>query len=132
METKQIIVIRKDLNMRKGKMCAQAAHASLGAILKDLEPFYDSRVITVSCNIYDDNPTFHWLKNSFTKVVVSCDSEEELLKLQKKADEENILNCLIQDNGKTEFNGVKTYTCLAIGPGEIEKIDKVTNHLKLL
>lgn len=132
METKQVIIIRKDLNMRKGKMCAQAAHASLGAILKYIDPQYYQRIILISCGIYDDAPAFHWLKNSFTKVVVSCDSEEELLQLQKKADEENILNCLIQDNGKTEFNGVKTYTCLAIGPDVSEKIDKITSHLKLL
>ena len=33
MSIKQVIVVRKDLNMRKGKMCAQVAHASLKIFL---------------------------------------------------------------------------------------------------
>ena len=33
MDHKQVIVLRKDLNMRKGKMVAQGAHASMAALL---------------------------------------------------------------------------------------------------
>jgi peptidyl-tRNA hydrolase len=31
---KQMIVMRKDLNMRKGKMCAKATHASMAVLFK--------------------------------------------------------------------------------------------------
>ena len=133
METKQVIVIRKDLNMRKGKMCAQAAHASMKVILDMMEKTDDDGVITYSLtNMYYGQPLYHWISNLFTKVVVACDSEEELFELKKKADDLNIINAIIQDSGKTEFDGEPTYTALAIGPDEIEKINLITGHLKLL
>ena len=37
---------------------------------------------------------------------------------------------LVTDAGLTEFNGVPTKTCIAIGPNYSEKIDEVTGHLK--
>jgi PTH2 family peptidyl-tRNA hydrolase len=113
---KQIIVIRNDLNMRKGKMCSQAAHASLGATLGAL-----------------NDPRVHeWLNGLFTKICVRCDSEEELDALHEQAKSLGLINCLITDSGKTEFNGVPTKTCLAIGPDTEEKIDAITGSLKLL
>jgi PTH2 family peptidyl-tRNA hydrolase len=39
---------------------------------------------------------------------------------------------LITDNGKTEFHGEPTRTCLAIGPDDAEKIDAITGRLQLL
>lgn len=39
---------------------------------------------------------------------------------------------MIEDNGLTEFHGVKTKTCIGIGPWVSEEIDKFTKHLKLL
>jgi peptidyl-tRNA hydrolase, PTH2 family len=39
---------------------------------------------------------------------------------------------LITDAGHTEFKGVPTKTCLAIGPNDVDEIDVVTGHLKLL
>jgi PTH2 family peptidyl-tRNA hydrolase len=134
-EPKQVIVIRKDLGMRKGKMCAQAAHASMKAILDELYriPFgIDDCQINFQMLLKKDDPLTKWIEGIFTKVVVSCDSEEELLALKSRADIYKVRNALIQDAGKTEFHGESTYTALAIGPDYPEKIDKVTGHLKLL
>ena len=113
---KQIIVLRKDLKMRKGKMIAQGAHASLGATLKNLD---DSRVKT-------------WLKGAFVKVAVSVDSEEEMRELQKSAIKRGLICEEIIDSGRTEFHGVPTLTALAIGPDTEDNLDPVTRHLKLL
>jgi PTH2 family peptidyl-tRNA hydrolase len=133
--TKQVIVMRNDLNMRKGKMCAQASHASM-AFLTRGGGFYQSSL--------EDDRAFHnermsnleeaeeWMKNSFTKVCVRVDSEEELDEIYNKAKEAGLTVHMIIDNGLTEFNGVKTKTCLAIGPHYSEKIDLITKHLKLL
>jgi PTH2 family peptidyl-tRNA hydrolase len=52
--------------------------------------------------------------------------------LYNKALELNIPCALIEDNGLTEFKGIKTKTCCAIGPYISEEIDKITSHLKLL
>jgi PTH2 family peptidyl-tRNA hydrolase len=79
-----------------------------------------------------ESPMYKWLDGPFTKICVSCDSEEELLVLVEKAKTEQILTCLITDSGKTEFNGVPTITCAAFGPEWVEKLDELTKHLKLL
>ena len=66
------------------------------------------------------------------KVVVSVDSDEELIALNKALDETWIPHALITDSGLTEFHGVPTNTCLGIGPYEAEEIDKFTGNLPLL
>ena len=113
---KQIIVMRKDLNMRKGKMCAQAAHASMKATLENLT---DSRVV-------------EWLSGPFAKIVVSVDSEDELLDVYQRAKKDGLITALITDQGRTEFNGVPTNTCIAIGPDRDEVLHPITGGLKLL
>ena len=113
---KQVLVVRHDLKCRRGKMMAQVAHASLGAVLPHTN---DERVKS-------------WLDGPFTKICVRCDSEDELLELEKIAEENGLINCLIVDSGKTEFKGIPTRTVLAIGPDTEENINKVTGHLKLL
>jgi len=113
---KQVIVVRKDLNMRKGKIGAQVAHGSLAVTLENL-----------------DHPMVkEWLAGIFTKICVSCDSLDELTELKKKADDADIINALITDSGKTEFKNVATCTVLAIGPAYAEELDKITGDLKLL
>lgn len=133
METKQVIVLRKDLSMRKGKMCAQAAHASMKVILDKMSSTYiGSEAVEKSLFLRKEQPMHNWIEGLFTKVVVGCDSEEELLKLAEEAKLFRIPHALIQDAGKTEFHGVPTYTALAIGPDISQIIDKITGHLKLL
>lgn len=133
---KQVIVIRTDLNMRKGKMIAQGAHASMKVffdrIISTLESYegFAKEYDHYKCKFTDS--MIQWMEGSFTKIVVGCSSEEELFELQKKADELKIVNAIILDNGATEFHGEKTFTCIAIGPDLSEKIDKITGHLKLL
>lgn len=112
---KQIIVIRKDLKMRRGKECAQSAHGSMKATLENL----------------DDPRTKEWLGGMFTKVVVTVNSEEELLDIYNKAKDQGLIAALITDSGKTEFNGVPTHTVVAVGPDLPENLNKVTGHLKL-
>mgnify|MGYP001255479010 CR=1 FL=1 len=127
-EPKQVIVMRKDLNMRKGKIAAQASHASLGAILNYGSKIYEG---TLSLTI-ENKAVKDWLEGRFTKVCVSVDSEEELIDIYMKAMHNKVNVKLIKDAGLTEFGGVPTYTCLAIGPDYPENIDKITGHLKLL
>ena len=150
MNTKQVIVIRKDLNMRKGKMCAQAAHASLGALLKFFTkkrneikqvPFSEIEEGTFlteySVEFGDKSVLDDWLNGKFTKICVSVNSEEELLEIKNKLDnfasEGTIIPyALITDAGLTEFHGVPTNTCIGIGPYVSEEIDKITGNLPLL
>lgn len=130
---KQIIVMRKDLNMRKGKIAAQAGHAVLSVILKKLnmlDQFFWSveqdRIVFEGDEVLDD-----WFTNSYTKICLYVNSEQELLDLKKKADRLGFVTSLIKDNGTTEFNGVPTYTCIAFEPLPAEKIDILTKDLPL-
>jgi PTH2 family peptidyl-tRNA hydrolase len=64
--------------------------------------------------------------------VCYVDSELELEDLHQKALDKGMISHMIEDNGATEFNGVKTKTCVAIGPAEDSKFVGLTDHLPLL
>ena len=130
-----IIVMRKDLNMRKGKMCAQAAHASLKVFFDRADvKNYPSTIPELNFKMLQipiDRNMCAWIEGQFTKICVGVNSEEELLKIYAQAQEANLPVALIKDAGKTEFKE-PTLTCLAIGPSKSELIDKITGELKLL
>lgn len=127
MDAKQVIVMRKDLNMRKGKMIAQGAHASI-AFLCD----YGKYVAENEMHTPLTDAAVEWIHNGFTKICVGVDSEEELLAIADKAQVANLTVRVIVDKGLTEFDGVPTITCLAVGPDWSDEINKVTGELKLL
>ena len=126
MNTKQVIVMRKDLNMRKGKMIAQGSHASMAFLTRRMINEYKGYPIILWPAAQE------WLDNSFVKICVSVDSEAELLEIAYKAKEAGLETHMITDAGLTEFGGIPTDTCVAIGPNYSEDIDKITGHLKLL
>lgn len=113
---KQIIVMRKDLKMPRGKEIAQGSHASMKATLENLT--HPSVV--------------EWLNGSFTKIAVGVSSLEELEEVIAKANANRIITSKIVDSGRTVFNGVPTVTCAAIGPATHEELEPVTGGLKLL
>ena len=120
---KQVIVVRNDLNMRKGKMIAQGAHASIMFLVHRLcDPDAGAK----------DHIIQAWLNDGMTKICVRVDSEAELLEVAQKATDAMVTVHVITDAGRTEFGGVPTKTCLAIGPDEDEKVDAITGGLKLL
>jgi PTH2 family peptidyl-tRNA hydrolase len=126
MEHKQTIVLRKDLNMRKGKMVAQGAHASLRAILQLGRRDGENFVVPL------DERLEPWLLGRFKKICVSVSSEAELLRLHQEAKAAGLITALIQDAGLTEFGGIPTYTALAVGPDTEDRVDLITGALPLL
>lgn len=114
-EYKQILIMRTDLKCRRGKEISQCAHASVAATIENM-----------------DHPDVKaWLSQSFAKIAVGVDSEQELLDIVEKAKERGIIARTITDNGHTEFHGVPTLTCAAIGPCHKDKLVGLTDHLKL-
>jgi PTH2 family peptidyl-tRNA hydrolase len=139
---KQVIVFRKDLlkgdhSLRKGKIAAQVAHASLGALLKWAERTgylnhdgSDQYEITLSFR--ENSILDKWLNGIFTKICLMVENEEELLKLYERVKNESKIPCvLITDAGNTEFHGVPTNTCIGIGPWWSDEIDVFTKDLQL-
>jgi PTH2 family peptidyl-tRNA hydrolase len=135
-ETKQVIIIRKDLKMRTGKAISQGAHASMGAILAAAQNTDQKNRDFLVVPLKGENGNLtslgQWLNGLFKKITVYVNSEAELLALADKAKEAGLLHCLIQDSGLTEFGGIPTYTSLAIGPDMPERIDPLTGSLPLL
>lgn len=125
-ESKQVIVWRHDLKIRKGKSMAQAAHASWRAVLS-MSDKKDNKIII---NL-DDPYTKQWFDVRFKKVVVYCPGEKELIEIYNQAKEAGLPCALITDAGLTEFNGVPTKTCAGIGPADPDEIDKITGNLPL-
>lgn len=126
-QVKQVLVIRRDLKMRRGKEIAQGAHASMAWLTRrlvatDREMFY---VCALS------EPERAWVTGLFTKVTCQADSGEALRALHAVALNAGLEAHLITDAGKTEFGGVPTLTALAIGPDWADKVDAVTGGLQL-
>ncbi|WP_456482387.1 peptidyl-tRNA hydrolase Pth2 [Methanopyrus sp.] len=113
---KQVIVVRGDLELSRGKLAAQVAHASLGAFLRAKE---------------SGAPVEEWLKEGQKKVVLECEDEEELLELHELAKRRGLPSFLVRDAGLTELEP-GTVTCLGIGPEREEEIDRITGDLPLL
>jgi PTH2 family peptidyl-tRNA hydrolase len=130
MKTKQVIVIRRDLKMRRGKEVAQGSHASM-AFLTDGARKGFLKFIFNCIKIWFHKPTREWLKTSYAKVCVRVDSESQLMEVYNKARTMGLHSNLIIDSGRTEFNGVATPTAIAIGPDDAAKIDRVTASLEL-
>jgi peptidyl-tRNA hydrolase, PTH2 family len=114
MSLKQVILVRMDLKMPKGKLCVQSAHASVDACLK-----------------VDKNTLNSWRREGMKKVVLKVRDKHELLLLLRKARALGLMTSLITDAGKTFF-ATRTTTCGAIGPALETKIDHLTGHLKMV
>jgi len=111
---KQVIVIRTDLKMSKGKTAAQACHACLGSYKKA-----------------DSSKIRTWEMDGAKKVIVKVSTLEELFQIKEIAKKNNVPNFMVKDAGRTEIPS-GTITCLGIGPDNDDIIDKVTQDLKLL
>ena len=152
MNTKQIIVIRTKyphpkkpdefFKPRTGKLMAQAAHASLAFLTRQIQLPEESVIKEDSENdpqlnalgyqvkIQISIPEAIWIKSSYAKICVYVESEEELLEIKDRAEKAGLKAHLVVDSGRTEFNGIPTPTCVAIGPDYSDKIDEITGHLK--
>lgn len=133
-QAKQVIVMRNDLGMRKGKMIAQGAHSSIAFLTQHGNNLMDAALDGSKPYLWAQLTPAQaaWIKGIFKKICVRVDSEEELLEITEKAKQAGLTVALIQDAGLTEFGGVPTYTCCALGPDWEDEIDAVTGDLKLL
>ncbi len=114
---KQVIAVRIDLGMSKGKLAAQVAHGAVTAA---------ERARVTKQEIWRS-----WMREGQKKIIVKVTSEEEIHELRRLAITSNLPQAIIQDAGMTELPP-GTVTVIGIGPGKTETIDEVTGDLKLL
>ena len=126
-KVKQIIVMRNDLNMSKGKMVTQGAHASIAFLTNKMKDNLSNPEALWWVNLSQAEKK--WVYGTFFKVCVGVDSEKELLDIGYNA---VMLGLSVKYIEETTGFDKPTVTCLAIGPDYSSKIDPVTKHLKLL
>lgn len=121
----QYIVFRKDLvyTMGIGKCCAQASHASLGAVLDN-------------GRLLDTPEVKGWLAGPFTKLVVYVKTKQKLLNLVAKLGELGIRAKPIYDSCRTKLDPEEpdgsTLTCVGIAPILADETPKCLRTLRLL
>ena len=122
---KQVIVIRKDLHMQRGKEIAQGAHAAMAWLSR--------RMVHSELNavLHFTEAEQQWLLTSFRKVTLQVNSESELTRIYDLAEDALLEVHMITDSGLTVFHGTPTITCLAIGPDFDDRIDPITQGLRL-
>jgi len=125
---KQVILIRKDLKMRRGKEIAQGSHAAMEFLTSQIR-----QRLNESANIRLDLNTDEtaWLSKGMAKVCLQVSSEQDLLEYHESALRHGLKSFLITDSGRTEFGGTPTLTACAIGPAGVSRIDAVTGDLSL-
>lgn len=111
---KQVIILRKDLDIGKGKLITHGIHAAVGAIRK-----------------LDNNVLEKWESEGSKKVVLKVNNLKELKEIESKLKKVKMPYFLVKDAGLTQLKS-GTVTALGIGPVEEKEIDKVTGKLKLL
>ena len=112
-EYKQCIVTRDDLKLSRGKLAVQAAHAAVTA-----------------SDFADKKQRAAWIKDGQKKVVLRTSTLTDLFILKEQARRDGLPTALITDAGLTQIPP-GTITVLGIGPGPVEKMDKVVGKLKL-
>ena len=116
-EFKLVVVVRDDLKLTPGKLAVQVAHAAVNCAFstkKENNKWYTS-----------------WYREGQKKVVVRAFDLAHLHELQVHAKDLRLATSLITDAGLTEIPP-GTITCLGIGPGPDDIVDKITGELKLL
>jgi PTH2 family peptidyl-tRNA hydrolase len=115
-ELKIWIFARKDLSMSLGKFGGQSAHAAgTCMVLSDRK---------------NDSNIDQYLSHGQPKIVVAVENEAELVKCAKLCHEEMLVAVLVQDAGRTEFDG-KTLTMGAVGPCLRSELPKAVKRLQM-
>lgn len=111
---KQVILVREDLKLPKGKTAAQAAHASVEAVLKS-----------------DSANVRQWRAEGMKKIILKVENEGEMLRYNQQAKDAGLVTAVITDAGYTVVKP-GTRTCCAIGPDKASAIDAITGKLSTM
>jgi len=111
---KQVILVRTDLKLPKGKMAVQVAHASVDCVLHSVR-----------------GKVMRWRRQGGKKIVLKVRDQKELTSYFQEAKDAGLKAKLITDAGLTTVEPGTT-TCCGIGPDISTKIDEITKDLKMM
>jgi len=144
---RQLIIVRKDLNMSSGKLAAQVAHASWAFLSNQIrntsnytEPDFNNILVKllIPKDVMDE-----WFCGIFTKTICEAKNKNQLLKAKAIAEELGMVEgkdfFLIMDACNTELtpeeideNGVgRTLTCIGFKPLQDEIAWQISKKFQL-
>lgn len=118
-QTKLALIVRSDIKMSKGKTAAQCSHAAV-LCYQRAQSSSNKKTILESWNFCGQ-----------PKIVLRIDSLDDMIQLEQKARQSNVIAEIVRDAGRTQLEP-GTATVIGIGPDNLEMIDKLVSHLKLL
>jgi PTH2 family peptidyl-tRNA hydrolase len=124
-DVKQVIVVRKDLNLKKGKLAAYVAEASMLFLVENNDsPRRDE--FTIKLNPEESI----WLTEGQQKIILGINSGDALRDLLLKAELDGVEahHLIVQD--KAEFDGDRTLVCASFGPASSQDLSKIIGKLK--
>ncbi len=116
-ELTMVLVTRQDLQLSKGKLAAQCAHASAECVL--------------SAKRKNPRTLDQYLRRGARKIVCKVPDLVSLKQVYSKAKKAGLVCQLVTDAGHTEIPP-GTETVVGIGPGSRDEIDKITGQLSLV
>lgn len=142
---KQIIIVRRDLDMSPGKLAAQVSHASMAFITRAIQAnAQDDGDKVRSCIAFDKDMYEGWLGGTFTKVCLGAKSKTKLENAIRKAEELGMVEgedfFIIRDRCLTELapeeydeEGIgRTITCVGFRPMRSSEVDPIGKKFQLL
>ena len=116
-ECKQVLVVRLDLKMGRGKIAVQCSHAAVSAADETRQNFVDWWKV--------------WLVEGQPKIALKVPDLDGILTLEKQARARRLPFYVVKDKGMTQIPP-GTVTCIGIGPAPTSLIDGLTGDLPLL
>ena len=123
---KQVIVIRKDLRLRKNKLVSLAIRATMQFILDNNESDRPDEL-----QVKLSQQEVYWLKNSFDNDILVVNSQDALSDIILKAELNGINVYSIFEKSKKSDEGPQLI-CAAFGPDEEDQISQVVGNLKTM
>jgi peptidyl-tRNA hydrolase, PTH2 family len=122
-QVKQVIVIRKDLKLKRAEIAALASKASLEFLVNNSEN-KESNLLNVELTPAE----IEWLSNNRTTIVLGIPSENMLRNLIFRSEIAGIPSYSLSEDG----GDFEELLCASFGPDDSEKIDEITGKLKLI
>ena len=131
MSTKQVIIVRRDIRMRRAEMVATAAKASFSFLVDNNESKSENEL---QLKLTPDESA--WLFGNSKSVILGVQSESALRSIMLQAELDGLTVCpqyrgMRVDESKSDYC-YEQLVCVAIGPHEEDIIDTITSNLKLI
>jgi len=128
---KQVIVVRKDLEMSPGKMGIQMAHAAVKSFKLHMKNQGKLHGGMDCINYVENTDLVEWNMTGEAKIGVWCKNINQFEKILVDARDAGINVAMIIDEGRTELKP-NTITCMALGPAEDKLMNSITGKLQLI